>query len=119
MEIKKDDKNLILEIPLRQSGGSEWGNKWCVQNLIAVKTWDKSLNDWDYTISQANYLNYKDDLQEGMPIVHLSKEEFEEAVKLLELDVWEHQKCSECGKAIWGSFTTGEKGDVCMGCEQK
>ncbi len=119
MKIEKDDKNLIIRIPLWQSGESQWGNKWSVQNLILVKTWDKSFEDYDYTISQANYLDYKDDLQEGMPIVHLSEKDFNKVAKLLKLDIWEHQPCSECGEPLYGCFTSGEKGDLCMSCEKK
>ncbi len=116
MDILKDDKNLILKIPLWQSGENQWANKWCVQNLIAVKTWDKEFNNYDYTLSQGNYLDYKDDLQEGMPIVHLSEKDFNEMVKLLELNVWMHQPCSKCKKPIYGSFTSREKGDLCYSC---
>jgi hypothetical protein len=119
MEIEKDGKNLIIKIPIWQSGETEWGNKWTVQNLIAVKTWNKTFDDWDYTISQANYLDYKDSLQEGMPIVHLSERVFKEFVKLLDLDIWENPPCSECKEAIYGSHTYGDKGPICFDCEHK
>lgn len=118
MEISKDDKDLIVKIPLWQSGEGQWGGKWTVQNLLAVKTWDKTLDDWDYALSQAIYLDYKDDIQEGMPILHLSKIEFNQVVKLLKLDVWENPPCVKCKNPIYGSHTICDEGNLCFDCER-
>ena len=119
MKLSKKDNNLVIEIPLWQSGKSQWGNKWTVQNLIAVKTWSKEFDGYDYTISQAIYLDYKDDIQEGSPIIHLLEKDFNKVVKLLKLDIWEHQPCLECKEPIYGCFTVGEKGDLCYDCGHK
>lgn len=96
MQISKDEKNLIIKIPLFEKGESQWGNKWCVQNFVLVKTWDKIMDCWDYTISKGIYLDYKDDLQEGMPIVHLNEKEFNKVLKLTKFGIFtEHAKEEE------------------------
>lgn len=121
MNFEKDNQNLIIKIPLFESGEGQWGNKWTVQNFILVKTWDKSLDDWDYTISKGNYLDYKDDLQEGMPIVHLTEKEFKEVLKLTNLGIFtEHPKCYKCGEPIYSCHTIDNDGHkICMSCENK
>jgi hypothetical protein len=118
MKISKDKDNLIIKIPLMQRGEHTYGEgKWCIQNFVLVKTWDKMLDDWDYTISQGNYLDYKDDLQEGMPIVHLTEKEFNEVLKITGFSYGEHQKCHKCGGPIYGCYTCDKDGhDICMTC---
>ena len=119
MKISKDKKNLIIRIPLFESGEGQWGNKYTSQNIILVKT--QEFDDWDYTISQGIYLDYKDDLQEGMPIVHLNEEEFKKVQKLTGFPLYaEHSKCHKCGEPIYGCYTCDkDRNDICMNCEDK
>ncbi len=119
MKITKDKDNLIISIPLYQTGEYTYGEgKWRETNFVLVRTWDKRLDGWDYTISKAIYLDYKDDIQEGMPIVHLSKGMFE-AIQELGFPVFtEHPPCSKCKEPIYGSFTWDDGGAVCFACEK-
>jgi hypothetical protein len=120
MKISKDKDNLIIKIPLWQTGKYTYGEgNWTEQNFILVKT--KEFGDWDYTISQGNYLDYKDDLQEGMPLVHLTEEEFNEVKKLTGFPLYaEHPECHRCHKTLYGCFTCDKDGhSVCLECEDK
>jgi hypothetical protein len=121
MTFEKDEKNLIIKLPLLQEGNDTYGDgKWKAQNFVIVKTWDKKLDDWDYTISGANYLDYKDDLQESMPIIHLSEKEFNELLKLGFILFTEHPKCDKCKEPIYGCFALdGEGNNICMSCNKK
>jgi len=121
MKFEKDKDNLIIKIPLFESGEGQWGGKWTAQNFVLVKTWDKSIDDWDYTISHGIYLDYKDDLQEGMPIIHLTEEEFNEVMKITGFPLYdEHVACHKCGEPIYGCYTCDKEGnDICMSCEDK
>jgi hypothetical protein len=120
MTFEKDDKNLIIKLPLLQEGDDTYGDgKWKAQNFLFIKTWSKELDDWDYTISQGIWLDYKGDMQEGLPIIHLSEKEANEAMKVCGDNLFTvHPKCHKCGKPIYGCFTgDGEGNDICMSCE--
>lgn len=114
MNITKENNELVLCIPLTQKGSYTYGEgEYEVDNLVGIDN-----GEYDYTISYLNYLDYKDDFQEGMPIINITeKEEFESACKILGLQIWKHNKCNKCKKTIYGSFTIDEDGkDICLGC---
>ncbi len=119
MKIEKIEDNIIITIPYWQSGSYTYGEgEWKVNNLIGIITKD------EITISRVNYLDYKDDMQEGMPIIYYAyqpieedKEEFRKLCGELGIDVWEHDSCVECGKVIRGSCTMNDKGFICFECE--
>ena len=117
MKIKKDKDNLIITIPLKQKISNCYMDDkdlYDTDNLIGVIAGN------DYSISQLIDLNYKDSQQEGCPIIMFDdEEELREACKLADIDIWEHELCSECGKALRSSFTYGDKGPLCFDCEHK
>jgi hypothetical protein len=120
MKFETDGENLIIKLPLLQSGDDTYGSgKWKAQNFLFIKTWSKELDDWDYTISQGIWLDYKGDMQEGLPIIHLSEEEAKEAMKVCGDDLFTvHPRCSKCKKSIYGCFSIdGDGNKICMHCE--
>ena len=115
MQIIKQDDKLIIELPLWQTKydalDEECGKD---PNLYGVIAGD------DFTLSQAISLGYKDDVQVGMPIVHLgSKEELISVCKQLGIEVIEYPLCDKCHKPIYGSFSWDLDGNKCFGCELK
>ena len=47
------------------------------------------------------------------------KEEFRALCKKLGIEVVEYPTCYNCGKALFGSFTMDERGDLCWTCNEK
>lgn len=88
-KVKKD--KLIIEIPLWQTWYDVLDEpKGKVNNLYGVIAGD------EYTLSQAIALGYKDDVQEGMPILHFSsKEELLKLCKKAKIPIVEHHKNEE------------------------
>ena len=113
MNIKREGKELVLRLPLEQANydaADEYIGE--VDNLVGVIAGD------DFSISQLCALGYKDDIQEGMPIIMFdSKEELEKTCKELGLQIWEHPLCAYCKKAIRGCFALGSLGNMCYNCE--
>ena len=74
------------------------------------------------TISRAIYLDYKDSMQEGMPIIYFDgdKEEFIKLCTELGITIIEHEICTDCLKPIRGIMTMNENGKfLCGECENK
>ena len=116
MKITHKKDKIIIELDLWQSGKYTYGDgKWKVRNLLGIIAGD------EMTISQASYLDYKDDLQEGAPLLHYygDKEDFIKLCKKLDIDIWNHPICAYCNKPIRGCFGLGDKGNQCGGCEYK
>lgn len=119
MNIKKEGDELVVRIPLTQKGTYTYGDgEWEQDNLIGV--WCENANGMgEGSISLLNYLDYKDDLQEGMPLVMFyDREELLEACKEIGIEVWEHDYCRKCKKTIYGSFKWNDKNEpICsFGC---
>jgi hypothetical protein len=115
MNIKKENNELVLRLPLLQPSFDAVGKQLNdVDNLIGVIAGN------DYSISQLIDLAYKGDQQEGMPIVMFeSKEELEKVCKTFNINIWEHRVICECCKnIIRGSFEYDEKGPRCYNCEK-
>jgi hypothetical protein len=114
MDITKENNYLVLKIPLRSKGEFTYGDgTYEVDNLVGIDN-----GDLDYTISQMNYLDYKDDYQESMPIIHFcDKEEFEKVCKDFNLQIWKHKKCAKCRQVIYGASTIKNEKTICLSCE--
>ena len=120
MNIKKEKNNkgeeeLVLRIPLLQesydAANELIGN---VPNLVGVIAGN------DFSISQLIDLGYKDDIQEGMPIIMFdSREELEKVCEELCLSIWEMPDCAYCKKPIRGSYGMGDKGNRCYNCNKE
>ena len=115
LTLSKDRKTLTLTLPL-------WQNSYdAIDELIGqVPALVGIIAGQEYTISHLIDLGYKDDIQEGSPVIYFdSREELEAACELAGLSIWEHPICAYCGKVIRGSFTYSEKGNMCWDCEFK
>jgi len=113
IEIKKEKDTLVVKIPLKQTGKYTYGDeKWFAPNLVGIIAGD------EFSLSQMIYLDYKDDYQEGSPIIMFdTKEELEKICRDFNISIWEHSVCKYCNKAIRGSYTFGSKGEKCFNCE--
>src|SRR3990167_4549099 len=113
MKCSKEGENLVLTLPLKQKdydAAEQYIGD--VSNLVGVVAGN------EFSISQLIALGYKDDIQEGSPIIMFeTKEQLEEICKQFDLDIWTHGVCAYCEKVIYGSFTFGDKGDMCSSCE--
>ncbi len=112
MKITKENDELVLRIPLKQKQYNHYESDDAVgetDNLIGIIAGN------EYSLSQLIDLSYKDDQQEGSPIIMFdSKEELEKVCKELDIDIWIHPVCSVCRKAIRGVHTWGDKGAECL-----
>jgi len=118
--ITKEDNNLVLRIPLLQKSydaiGEEIGD---VPNLVG-NIIERKEGISEYTINQLIDLGYKDSQQLGCPIICLdSREELEEACKVLGIQIDETPMCAYCGEPLYSDFTIGDKGYMCWDCSDK
>lgn len=114
MKITKEGDELVLRLPLWQEDVDAIGDPlpYKVMNLIGVIAGDQ------YSISQAISLGYKDDVQEGMPIIMLDTEEqLRKVCADLNIEIWIHDICVKCKKVIYGSFTWKD-GPACYSCNE-
>ena len=123
MKISKDKDNLIIKIPLRQNSYDAVDNLiGQVPNVVGVIV-EKidGCENFEQGIYQLNDLGYKDDIQLGMPLIktYFEDDEFRKLCKELKIDIWEYPACVECRNPLWGSFTLGDKGNICLDCEHK
>jgi hypothetical protein len=113
MDIKKENKELVLRIPLTQKNydaiGEYIGD---VPNLVGYS------DGRDFSINYLIALGYKDDIQLGMPVISfVDFKELKGACELLGLSIWEFGRCSKCGDPLIGSFTMGDDGkNICYSC---
>ena len=106
MNIKKENNNLILTIPLKQMSydaiGEEIGQ---VDNLVGFS------DGKEFSLNYLIDLAYKGSMQLGMPVIHFTdKEELEEVCKELNLDIWEYERCAVCDKTLLGTHTCDDQG---------
>ena len=122
MKITKNNKDLVIKIPLYQDSYDAIGEKISsmVPNIIGVIAGERC------TISQLIDLGYKDDVQEGSELIVWNDfstgkdiEEFKKLCKELGIGVWEHTICAYCGKVIYGCHFWKKKGAMCQDCEAK
>lgn len=115
MEITKDEKNLIIKIPLKQDIYNPYIDDVVgkMDNIVGVIESD----DFGF----ANYIDmsYKNKGPQLTPMFfHFwqgNKEDFKSLCKKLEIDIYEYPICSKCGKVIYGTYTW-DGGDVCSKC---
>jgi len=122
MKITKNEKNLIIEIPLWQNALDYFGEKvGKIPNIIGVVSQDQWDNE-EIGFHQLIDMTYKDKEPQidGLLVQYYGeKEDFKKLCKELDIEYFEYPICAYCGKSIYGSFTIGEKGNMCFRCEHK
>ena len=115
MKIEKKDDKIILELDLFQNSYDAIGELiGKVPNLIGVVAGNK------YSISQLCDLGYKDDQQEGNPIIMFSsQDELTEVCKEFNINIWHIPPCAYCDKPVRGVSEWGDKGLECFSCSEK
>lgn len=117
MKITRENDELVVRIPLKQNQYNHYESDDAVgvtDNLIGV------IAGQEYSLSQLIDLSYKDDQQEGSPILCFdSREELEKVCDENKIQIWRHPVCTHesCHRALRGTFTYGDKGVEC--CEHK
>jgi len=116
MNIKKENNELVVRIPLKQKINNPYIDEKDLtetDNLVGIIAGN------EYSLSQRIDLDYKGDQQEGSPIIMFNnREELEQVCKDFEIAIWEHPLCETCGKAIRGAFTVNGQGNLCYNCER-
>jgi len=123
MLITKDKNNLIIKVPLKQDATDAIGQK-CgtIDNIIGIACNDEYGNEelGFSRLSDRTYKGASPDICEIFFYVNdLEKEAFEKLCEELEIDFFEYPICAYCHKTIYGSFTEGDKGNMCSDCEDK
>ena len=117
MNIKKENNELVVRIPLKQKINNPYLDNEDLgetDNLVGIIAGN------EYSLSHFNDLSYKNDQQEGSPIIMFDdREELEKVCKDFKIQLWEYPLCGTCKKAIRGSFTHNEKGNLCYECGLK
>ena len=117
MNIKKENDNLIVTIPLKQKIHNPYDEDETGEcdNLVGICAGD------EFTINQSIDMSYKGKApQEGMPILHFTtREELEEVCGKYNIQIWEHEICGFCKKVIYGTSTYKDGKNQCYDCEWK
>jgi len=118
MEITKDEKYLIIKVPLKQDIYNPYMDEVVgkMDNIVGVIEGD----DFGF----ANYIDmsYKNKGPQLTPMfLHFWDGEvdvFKTLCKELGIDIYEYPICSKCGKPIYGAYTWKEGGEVCFKCDR-
>lgn len=119
-KVYKKNDNLVIVVPFFTERIDPYGQEDSVEqmeNIIGVIT----NQEWGfaYRIDQS----YKDKGDDISSLFYISDcrdpEEFKLLCKKLQIQWVEYQDCAYCYQPIYGSFTSGDKGDMCYGCYLK
>ena len=122
MKIYKKGDKIIFEINKYQDATDAVGEKVGeIDSIIGVACKDEDGNEeigFSYLLDRT-YKDAEPDISTTFLYVNLEKGEFIELCKKLEIQFFEYPVCAYCGKSIFGSFTMGDKGNMCYECEEK
>lgn len=127
MKITKDDKNLIITIPLKQTSTNPYGgDKFELDNIIGVIQGNEygfcGLVDMSYKGKDDQITSWWvkfDEIQDNTVGDREDKIRwFTESCEILGIELYTYPVCSKCKKPIFGSFTWGSKGNVCWDCNK-
>lgn len=126
MKIYKDDKNLIISIPLKQTSINPYDDSEVeLSNIIGVVAGN------EYGFSRLNDMSYKgkepqisswwvkfDEIWDNAIGDRKTKIDwFTRLCKELDIELFTYPVCSKCGKVIYGTFTIGKNGrNECFNC---
>ena len=125
MKFKSTKDKFIIEIPRWEDRVNPWmdeGTAGMFQTLMGLICHDQWGNE---EVGFANVIDMgykgKADQWTGI-IIDMSGMEKEEFIKLCDdngVDWYEYNQCEYCKKDIYGCYTVGKKGDMCMDCKEK
>lgn len=112
MKIKKENDNLILTIPLKQSVYDYIGEKTKIKtnNLVGI------IDGYDQGFCQSVDMSYKGKPpQVGSWILHtdLDNNDFHKLCDDLGIEFIHYDTCTLCGKTIYGVHTINDAGESC------
>ena len=115
MKITREGDEMVVRVALKQPSYDAVGDLiGDTDNLIGVIAGNEC------SISQLIDLGYKGDQQEGMPIIGFfgDPDRLRKVCAELDIQVWEHELCLECGEPLRGAFTYNANGAVCIKHEE-
>ena len=113
MNIAKDDKNLIVTIPLWQPTYDATGKKFGeIANIIGMIEGD------EIGFAKVVELGYKDsfDYSEIIVKVSMGKKEFKKLCEDLKIDLYEYPICCACHNIIYGTHSIFKGKPICDNC---
>lgn len=130
MKITKDEKNLIITIPLKQKGsnpydesiyeldniiGAIMGNEYGFMGLndMSYCGKDPQISDWFVKFSEISDNSYQDEDRKE------KTKWFKDLCKRLDIELYVYPICAYCKKVIFGSHTFGSKGNKCFDCSNE
>jgi len=116
MKIKRKKDKIIVELDMWQDSYDAIGQLiGQVPNLIGVIAGDEQ------GIAQVNDLGYKGDQQVGGFIIntYFERDKFIKLCEELEIDCEIYPLCAYCNEPLLGCLTVGDKGYMCLDCEEK
>ena len=125
MKIYKDDKNLIIAIPLKQTSANPYDDEEIeLDNIIGVIAGNDygfcGLNDMSYKGKEPQISSWWVKFDEIWDNTIGDRETkigwFTRLCRELNIDLFIYPVCSKCKKVIYGTFTIGKKGNECFDC---
>jgi hypothetical protein len=127
MKITKDEKNLIITIPLLQITSNPYNDvKDWMDNIIGVIQGNEygfcGLMDMSYKGKEDQITSWWvkfDEIQDNTVGDREEKTKwFKNLCEELKIELYVYPVCSKCKKPIFGSFTWGSKGNECWDCHK-
>lgn len=124
MKIYKKKDNIIIEIPFHSKRFNPYvpdedvGEFKTLVGLIYKDQWGNDKMGFAQNID----MSYKDKPDQETDIKYNwwgEKKEFIKKCEELEIEIIETPTCAYCEQSIFGSFTIGEKGNMCFDCKPK
>jgi hypothetical protein len=129
MKIYKDDKNLIISIPLKQASTNPYSEEQVeLDNIIGVIAGNEygfcNLNDMSYKGKEPQigswWVKFDEILDNALGDRETKTLWFTKLCHKLGIDFYVYPVCSKCGEVIYGCFTIGKNGkDLCFDCDKE
>ena len=115
--MKIENENLIITIPLKAERSNPYDDNYheAMNNIVGIYERDYECG-LAYNIDMT-YANKADQHTDYFYKLHGDKKDFETMCKELKIDAIYEAQCAYCHQTIFGSFTLGEKGNMCYDCD--
>ena len=117
--LRINKENLIITIPRFNTRSNPYDeDEHCQMNNI-IGLYEKEYENGLVYAIDMSYCGKADQCSDYFYKLNGTKEEFDAMCKELEIDTEYLAQCDYCHKSIYGSFTLGDKGNMCNDCEYK